>query len=163
MTQRLSHRQVGIVQLRVLPHKANLDIGNISFQAHDHFTPCAEVDFGLGQAKLMADQLSKRRILKNHRHCIDVRQRGHRNDGLRRDVAVKGYLFLDVSVERVVRPANDRVGLNTNPAEFLDRMLGGLGLQLASSPQVRYQCHVNVEDILTTGILAELPYGLEEG
>ena len=60
------------------------------------------------------------------------------------------------------RAQDDDVGLDADPAQLLDRVLGGLGLELARGGQGGEQRHVDVQDVGPADVLAHLADGLEE-
>ncbi len=54
------------------------------------------------------------------------------------------------------------VGLDADPPQLLDGVLGGLGLELAGRREGRQQRHVDVQDVVPPDVLAHLADGLEE-
>ncbi len=58
--------------------------------------------------------------------------------------------------QRVLRAANEHVGLNTDLPELADRVLRRLGLQLFGRLQIRHEREVNVEAILLAHVEREL-------
>ena len=61
-----------------------------------------------------------------------------------------------------VGAAQQNVGLDADREQFLDRVLGGLGLQLARARNVRHQREVNVDRVLAWQFVAELADRFEE-
>ena len=59
-------------------------------------------------------------------------------------------------------PAQQDVGLDTDGAQLLDRVLGGLGLDLARGADVGHQGQVHEERVLPADLHAHLADGLEE-
>ena len=57
---------------------------------------------------------------------------------------------------------HDRVGLDTDVAQRGDRVLGGLGLQLAGRADVGQQRDVHDEDVVAADLVADLADGLQE-
>src|SRR5262249_42617226 len=62
-----------------------------------------------------------------------------------------------------VGPAHDGVGLDADAPQRGDRVLRGLGLQLAGRPDVGQQRHVQEEAVVATDLVPDLAYGLQEG
>ena len=62
----------------------------------------------------------------------------------------------------MVGAEDDDVGLDADPAQLLDRVLGRLGLELAGRGQRGEQRHVDVQDVGPPDVLAHLADGLEE-
>ena len=62
----------------------------------------------------------------------------------------------------MVGAQDDDVGLDADPAQLLDRVLGGLGLELARGGQGGEQRDVDVQDVGPPDVLAHLADGLEE-
>ena len=60
------------------------------------------------------------------------------------------------------RAQDDDVRLDADAAQLLDRVLGGLGLELAGGGQGGQQRHVDVQDVGPPDVLAHLADGLEE-
>ena len=58
--------------------------------------------------------------------------------------------------------SDDDVGLDADAAQLLDRVLGGLRLELAGRGERRQQRHVDVQDVRPADVLAHLADGLEE-
>ena len=77
--------------------------------------------------------------------------------------SVNSAIFSRISSGTVgVRAQDDDVGLDADPAQLLDRVLGGLGLQLAGRRERRQQRHVDVQHVRAADVLAHLADGLEE-
>ena len=85
------------------------------------------------------------------------------NDGVGFDVAEQGDFALDIPGKQAVAAAQEEVGLDTDAAQFLDAVLGGLGLDLARGLDVGHQGDVDVADVVFAQVAFELADGLEEG
>ena len=96
------------------------------------------------------------------RHLVDRVGRLGRDDRLGGDVGEQGDLLADLVADRVVAAEHDHVGLDTDAAQLLDRVLRGLGLELAGRGEGRQQRHVDVQDVGPPDVLAHLADGLEE-
>jgi hypothetical protein len=161
MVQRLHHGQVGVAEVHVLAHDRDPDrIGRRADALHE--------DLPLGEVRLLVDPEVSRELLvqalvmQRQRHLVDrpsVRRADHAAD---RDVAQQGDLLLEVPTDRPVAPADDRVGLQTERAQLLHRVLGGLGLQLAGRADERHQGHVDERAAVAADLVPQLADCLEE-
>ena len=100
--------------------------------------------------------------LEHQRDLVDGVGGLGRDDRIGRDVGEQRDLLADLVGDRVVRAQDDDVGLDADPAQLLDRVLGGLGLELARGGQRGEQRHVDVQDVGAPDVLAHLADGLEE-
>ena len=91
---------------------------------------------------------------------VDVLAGDHRID---RKAGEVRDLLADVTVEAGDGAADQRVGLDADAAQFLDRMLGRLGLHLAGVVDVRHQSQVDEHRPLGRQVGVELADRLEEG
>ena len=81
----------------------------------------------------------------------------------RRGMPPKRAIFSRMSSrERAVRAQHEDVGLDADAPQLVDRVLGGLGLQLAHRVEVRHERHVDEADVLAADVVAQLADGLEE-
>ncbi len=78
------------------------------------------------------------------------------------DVGEQRDLAALVVRQRAVGAAQQHVGLDTDLAQFLDRVLGRLGLDLAGRGDVRHQREVNVADIVASHLDPHLADRFEE-
>ena len=93
---------------------------------------------------------------------VDRRRVGGGHHGLLVDVAHQRDLLLDRLRQLPVRAADHGVGLDADLAQGRDRVLGGLGLELAGRPDVRHQRDVQEEAVVTADVVADLAGRLEE-
>ena len=84
------------------------------------------------------------------------------DDASERHVGEPRDLALQVIADRLVAAAHDGVRLDTGAAELGHRVLSGLGLVLSRWGDERHQGHVDVADVGTTDVQAELPDGLQK-
>ena len=113
--------------------------------------PEASYDVGVQPLAVqhLGDVVDRRRVRGgDHRLLVDV---AHQRD-----------LALDRVGQLPVRAADDRVGLDADLAQRRDRVLGGLGLQLAGRPDVRHQRDVQEEAVVAADVVAHLTGRLEE-
>ena len=93
---------------------------------------------------------------------VDRRGVGGGDHGLLVDVAHQRDLPLDPVRDLPVGAADDGVGLDTDRAQRGDRVLGGLGLQLAGRADVGHQRDVEEEAVVAADVVADLARRLEE-
>ena len=147
-----------------LPTRAISRTGLGALDPLDERAPAVEVrrDVRVAEAELADDQPPKPEGLELERDLVDrVGGRG-RDDGLDVDVGEEGDLLADLVGDRVVRAQDDDVGLDADPAQLLDRVLGRLRLELAGRGQRRQQRDVDVQDVRPPDVLAHLADRLEE-
>ena len=95
-------------------------------------------------------------------HLVDRADvlRGHHRVLL--DVAEVSDLRLHLGIERTVGTAEQDVGLDAEPGQFLHAVLRGLGLRFTRGRDVRDERQVQVEDVLAAAVPAELADRLQE-
>ena len=102
-------------------------------------------------------------VVQHQRDAVDgVRIHG-RDDGLFRNVGEQRDLAALALGQWPVHAAQQHVGLDADGAQFLHRVLGGLGLQLPGGGNKRDQGQVDYEGVPRPYVLAELADRLEEG
>src|SRR5271165_4302445 len=79
------------------------------------------------------------------------------------DIAEQRNFRLNVVGQVTVGTAQQDVRLDAYAEEFLDRVLGGLSLQLTGGGDVRHQCHMHKKGVVTAQFLAHLADGLDKG
>ena len=97
----------------------------------DEVVPLAEVGVGRVEPELLADEPVEALLLQRLRHEVDVGDVDRGDDGLRVDVGEERDLVADVLRERLGRAADEDVGVDTDAAQLVDRVLRRLRLQLA--------------------------------
>ena len=100
--------------------------------------------------------------MQGNRHFIDIVHVADGDHRLLTNVAEQGDLPLHITGDLAIAATQQDVGLNTNLAQFLDRMLGRLGLQFAGSADVGNQSQMDIEDIFVAAIGTELADRLEK-
>jgi hypothetical protein len=79
------------------------------------------------------------------------------------EIAEERDLALDLVGEEAIGAAQQNVGLDADGEQFLDRVLGRLGLQLLGSTDPRHQGDVHEHRAFPAELLAHLPDGFEKG
>ena len=85
------------------------------------------------------------------------------DDRALRHIGEQRQLAALVVGQAAVGAADQHIGLNAYGAQFLDRMLGGLGFYLAHGLQIRHQGQVNEQGMIAPQLHAHLPDRLQEG
>jgi hypothetical protein len=96
------------------------------------------------------------------RRLVDRLQVIGRDHRLLADVAEQADLFALLLRDRMFGPADEDVGRDPDGAEFLDRVLRGLGLQLARRRQIGQQRQMHEDALPARLVLGELADRLEE-
>ena len=160
--QRLVQREVGIADLHVLADHGDVDLTvGVRLGAH-HLAPLGEVGGRDLEAQFVDHDVIERLLVQQDRDAINV-VRVDRGDhrplldiGEQRDLAP---LLLG---QRMAAAAQQHVGLDTDAAQLLHRVLRRLGLDLARAADDRHQCQVHVHAVVTAELDAELADRLEE-
>ena len=99
---------------------------------------------------------------RTSRDEVDVRHVGRPDHRVAVDVREERDLLADVVGERLGGAADDDVGVDTDAAQLVHRVLRRLRLQLAGSVEERHERHVQIDDVLRPDLAPELPDRLEE-
>src|SRR5690606_8078813 len=130
----LGHRLVGVLVVDVLADHGDGDLVDGVLGGVHHRLPLREVGLGrgaVGQAQALQHQGVEPLGVLPHRDLVDVVQVHHRDDGLLGHVGEQGDLAALAVGQRLLAAAQQHVGLDADRAQLLDRVLGGLGLELA--------------------------------
>ncbi len=99
---------------------------------------------------------------EQERHLIQHIAGGHRDDGLLFHIAEQGDLVAQLLIDGIVGAGDDHVGRDTDRAQGGDRVLGGLGLDLAGRADVGQPGHVDEKHILAPDLVAQLAQRFQE-
>ena len=161
--ERLDQRLVGFGQVDVLADEGDLHRMLGMFERVDQAFPHRQVG-RLGQdAQLVADDLVDHLLVQHRRDLVDGIGIQAFDDGFRHHVAEQRDLAPLLDRDRAVGAAQQDVRLDTDFAQFLDRVLGRLGLQFAGGRDVGQQGQVHVADVVAALLDAHLADRLEEG
>ena len=160
--QRLGHREVGVGQVDVLADQRDRDLLDGVVHPAQQVVPVGPVDVAERQVEPAYDVGVEALAVQHLRDVVDRRGVDRGDDGLLVDVAHQRDLALDVVRDRPVGAADDRVGLDADRAQRGDRVLGGLGLQLAGRADPRHQRDVQEEAVVAADVVADLAGRLEE-
>ena len=127
-----------------------------------HDLPGLEVGLLGLQPEALADLPIQSLLEEPHRDLVDRLHVRTLDDAAEIHVAEQGDLALDLRRQRLLAPADQDVGLNSDLHQIAHGMLGRLGLELARGGDVRHQGEMDEERVVASDFLAELADGLEE-
>ncbi len=162
MTQRLVQRDVGIADLHVLADHRDVDGRVVLLARGDHLLPLAQVRRRRLDAQLARRRFVEALLVQQHRDAVDVVGVDRRDDGALLDIREQRDLAALLLRQRVAAAAQQHVRLDADAAQLLDRVLGGLGLDLARAADDRHQREVHVHAVVAAELDAELADRLEE-
>ena len=163
MHQRFLQRLVGIFVLDILADDANGDFVLRVVDAVDQLFPAAQVGISRLDVQVAQGQLVDAFMGEHQRHFVDGSDVLGGNDGFVLHVAEEGDFALELFRQEAVGAAEQNVGLNADAQQFFDRVLRGLGLQLAGGGDVGHQGDVDEERVLAAQFLAHLADGFDKG
>ena len=163
VAQRLGHGEIGVVQLHIFPHKPDRYPVLKRFDPRDHLPPFIELRRARPEAQFPADDQRKVLVLQHQRRLIERRQRAVFDDAVGLDVAEHGDLAEDLRLQRLVAAQHDDIRRDAHALQFLDGVLGGLGLVLVAAAQKRDKRHMDKERVLAPLLKADLARGLQKG
>lgn len=160
--QGLGDRQVGVGEVDVLADEGDGDFVVGVVDAVQEVFPHGPVDVAEGQVELADDVGVEAFGVQDLGDVVDRLGVDRGDDGGFVDVAHQGDLAFDGGGDLAVGAQDDRVGLDADVAQGGDRVLGGLGLQLAGGADVGQQRDVDDEDVVAADFVADLADGLQE-
>ena len=163
MRERLDHRLVGVGQLHVLADQGDLHLALGGVGAPHHRLPLGQVGRRGVHAEVVEDEVVDSLGPVDQRHLVDVVDVARRDHRVLGQAGEEGDLAADLAVEPTLRAADQGVGLDPDPAQLVDRVLGRLGLQLTGVADVGDQRQVDEHAALRADVGVELADRLEEG
>ncbi len=161
--KRFVNRLIGVDKLHVFAHKGDIHFALLRAQrAGNDVSPWREVSGFRHQIQRVADDLVEHLIVQHLRHFKDRINVRHRNDGTLLDVRKERNLFLFVFWNWAIRATEQHIWEYPDFAQFLHAVLRRLGLQLASTGDVRHQRQMDVAAVFATNLNAHLADGLHE-
>ena len=163
MLQRLDQRLVGILQAGVLADDGNRHFAFGIADLVGQRLPAFEI-----RRRRTGDAESRQHLIVEalgmigRRHVIDMRHVERLDHGRFADIAEQRQLAALFLGDRPVAAAKQDVGLDADRAQFLDRMLGRLGLQFARARDIGHQRQVNIDDVIARQVVADLADRLQE-
>ena len=162
MPECLAHREVGVGELHVLTDHPDPDGLRRGVGPLDERLPVRQV----GRARLHPEVVENLVVeplgAEVEGNLVDRVDVARRDDRLNRQVGEEADLLPDVARQRALRAADQEVGLDADAAQLLNRVLGGLGLELARVPQERDQREVDEHRPVAALVDLELAQRLEE-
>src|SRR4051794_20850938 len=161
--QRLDHRQVGVLELRVLAGHRDPDDLLGAIAAADHALPVRQVGLvGDLDSEVRQDLIVHALGAEVERHLVDRVRIAAGDDAVDRQVCEQRDLRAYVAIERLGTAADDHVRLDADPPQLLHRVLRRLRLQFARVLDERHQRHVDEHAAVTALVDLELAQSLEE-
>ena len=124
--------------------------------------PLAELGGGRVDPELPADELVEPLLLQRERDEVDVGDVGVRDHRVDVDVGEQRDLLANLARQRLGRAADEHVGVDTDAAQLVDRVLRRLRLQLTRRVDERDERDVEIDDVLGADLAPELADRLEE-
>ena len=163
MAERLRHGQVGVMQLHVLPHQADLYGVVLVADTLHHFDPVLQVRLRGVNMQFPADNSGKVGLLQHEGRGVEDWKGDVFDDAVRFHVAEVGDLGENGSVgDLLVHPQHDDVRVDSHALQFLDAVLRGLGFVFSAGLQVGYQGDVDIQGVLPADLQAHLADRLDE-
>ena len=164
MGQRLGDGFVGVLKLGVFPHDRDVHLALGVLQPVHHVLPFREIRTrGGADGKGVQNGAVQPRAMIGQRRLVDGLQVIGRDHGVRADVAEQRDLGTFLFRDGVFGPADQHIGGQTDGLQFLDAVLGGLGLQFARCRKIGQQRQVHQDALAARAFMGELADRLEEG
>ena len=162
--QGLHDAQVGILDSRIFAHHGDLHFPGRIGEGADELLPVREVRLLRRlQPQPSQDELVETLFGEIKRHLVDrIRIQGldYRIAG---NVAEESDLVADLAAQIELGTTDDGIRLDADTPQFVDAVLGRLGLELPSRSDVGDESDVTVEDVLPPHPGGKLTDGFEEG
>ncbi len=162
VSQRFDHAQIGVLKLHVLAHQGDAHRTRGLLDPVDQLDPLVQLQRAGLQFELVDHQPVEPLIAQVQRDEVDVGRVDTTDHRPRLHVGEESDLVLQLLADGAVGAAHDDVRLDTDAAQLVDAVLGGLGLQFAAGVDEGDERHVDVDDVLASDVLAELADGFEE-
>src|SRR5260221_9430429 len=114
-------------------------------------------------AELVADNFIEHLLMQHPGNPVDRVRVPDGDHGIGLNVGKQRDFFLFVLGDGPIGAAQERVGLDADPAQLLHRVLRGLGLDLAGALDIRHERQVNVAGVVRAELQAHLSHRFEEG
>ena len=163
MLERLSNREVGIVQLHILAHQRNVHCPAQMAVALHHRYPVCKIRRAAFQVQLPDCNLRQALFFQSKWNLIE---RGHItvfNHMFLRHIAKQRDFLTDMAVNWVLAPAYDHIRPDAEAQKLLYAVLCGLSFQLHGGAQVGNQCHMDKHAVFPPMLLCKLADCLKEG
>ena len=163
MGQRLGNRLIGVFQLGVFADDGDLHLALGVEDAVGHILPFVQVGFRCRRdLEGVQHRLVQPLAVIGQRRLVDRAQILRGNHRLGTHVAEQRQLGAFLFRDRPLGPADQDIGGDADRAQFLDAVLGRLGLQLAAGLHIGQQGQVHEDALPARLVLAELADRLEK-
>ena len=163
MDQRLAERLISVLEPGIFADDGDGHLAVGIGHGVGDLPPAFEVRLGrMGDAERGQHLAVETFRVIGDRHVIDALHVERLDHRLGADVAEQRDFAPLVLRQRPVGAAQQDVGLNADRSQFLDRVLGGLGLELAGAWNVGHQRQVDEGGVSARQLVAELADRLEE-
>ena len=160
--ERFAHRFIGVLVIHIFADHGNGD-GIIRVAGGiDHRIPFGQICLGRRQMQLIHHDLIQRLRMEPAWNLVDVVQINGRDHRLFRHIGEQRDLAALALGQRLFATANQHVRLNANTAQFLHRMLGGLGFEFAGGSNVGHQGQVHEHRLVGTALGTQLADGFQK-
>ena len=163
VAQRFGNGEICIVKLDILAYERDITFLFGADIALNHCAPLPEIGFALLKAEGIEHDPAKASFFEHERYFIEGTGVEIFNDVLLGDITEQAYLAPDAAVDGVIAAANDDIGLYTDALKLLDRMLGGLCLELSRCGKIRDKRYMNEAALMHCKLSLELADGFKEG
>ncbi len=149
--------------MHVLADHADVDHGLRILLGGDHRAPFRQVGGRDIQAQLVDHDVVEVLLVQQHGNLVNVVRVDRGDHRPLFDVGEQRDLAALLVRQRVQAAAQQDIGLNADAAQFLDRVLRRLGLDLPRAPDDGHQSQMHVQNLVAAELHAHLANGLEEG
>src|SRR6202162_959925 len=160
--ERLIERYVGIADLYVLADHGDVDLAVRIDLGARHLAPGGQIRRWHIEPQLVDDDVIESLLMQQPRNLAGVVHIDRGDDRTLLDVGEQRDLAPLFIRQRLAAAAQQHGGVDTDRAQFLDRMLRGLGLDLARAADDWHQCQVHVERLGTSKLDAKLADRLQK-
>src|SRR6266513_1179011 len=160
--ERLVQRLVGIGKVDILADHGDGDLVLGMLERLDQLFPYLELGRLGDDAELVADDFIQHLLVQHPGNPVDRVRVPDGDDGIGLNVGEQRDLLLFVLGNGAVGTAQERIGLDADPAQLLHRMLRGLGVDLARALDERHERQVDVAGVVRAELEAHLPHRREE-
>ena len=160
--ERLDHRLVGVGELHVLADQGDPHLALGGVGATHHRLPLDQVRRRRLHPEVVEDDVVDALGPEDERHLVDVVDVVGGDHGVDRKAGEEGDLAADLTIEAPLGATDQRVRLDPDSPQLVDRVLGRLRLQFAGVADVGHQGEVNEHAALRPEVGVELADRLKE-
>ena len=156
------NRQIGVVQLHVLPAKRDLYRLAAGVHSVQHLRPFRHVDFLRVKIQNLTYHRGKIALFQHERRFIQHGNRQIFNAAFRLYIAEHRDFILDILGHGLIHARHDDVGRDPHALQLLHGMLRGLGFEFVRTRNIRHQGDVNETAVLPSHFPRYLTDRLDE-